>query len=103
MSMFEVVCKSHVFSRKTIENVSLTCLVLRVEPIGTLNRNLKPAPNSFRCHEFNFSLRILKRASVINHIFRGKFFLLDLRKTLITWYPGLYFANKAYPWTRVDE
>ena len=97
MSIFEVVCKKSCFSRKTMKNANLTCLVLRVGPTGTQNRNSRPSLNSFQRYESNGGLKIFKQASVRNHVFRGKLFLLNLNETLITWYPGFYFGNLAYP------
>ena len=102
--MFGFVCKNSRFSRKIMKNVSLIYLVLHIGLlIGTRNQELRPLPNLFQCHESNGGIRISKRASVRNHVSRGKLNCLDLREFSITLYLGLCFGNRAYPWTHVDE
>ena len=103
MPMFEVVCKNSCFSRKTVENVSLTMPLLRAGPTGTQNQNLRSLLNLFWCQEFNGGLKFGEQTSIENHVSRGKLNRLDLSKLSITWYLGLCFGNRAYPWIRVDE
>ena len=45
-------------------------LVLCGGPTGTWNQNLRPLLDSFQCHESNGGLKIDKRASFENHVFR---------------------------------
>ena len=103
LPMFGFVCKKLHFSRQTVEiaSLSLHCFAHRTNRY--LTPNPRSPPDSFWRHESNGELRISKWASVRNHVFRGKLFCLDLRETLITWYPWLYFGNRAYPWTFVEE
>ena len=81
-----------------MENASLivSCFACRANGDSKLKSETTPK-DSFQLQESNDSLRILKRASVRNHIFQSKHFCLDLRETLITWYSRLYFGNRAFP------
>ena len=72
MLMFGIVCSKSRFSRQLV-NCQFDCgLVLRAGPTGTRNQKLRPPIDSFRRHKLNGGLRILKRASVRNHISRGR-------------------------------
>ena len=72
MHMFGVVCSKSRFPRE-LRNCQFDCsLVLRAGPIGTQNQKMRPLMDLFQRHERNDDLRILKRAPVRNHIFRGK-------------------------------
>ena len=103
LPMFRVVWKRSRFSRKIMENASLIWLVLHTGRIGTRNQNPRPLSNSFWCHKSNSSLKISKQFFIRNHVSRGKLNHLDLHEFLITWYLGLCYGNRAYPWTRVNE
>ena len=86
-----------------MENVNLIVPRFACKANQDLKSNSIPFQDSFRQQESNGGLKISKQASVRNHVSRGKLFRIDLRETLITWYPGLCFGNQAYSWTRVDE
>ena len=103
MSIFDVVCSKLRFSRTTVKMPVYRCIVLRAGLTGTRNQKMRSRTDSFRRHERIGDLRILKRASIRNYIFRGKLTWLDFREISITYYPGLDFGNRAYPWTCVDE
>ena len=95
--------KKIMFFERNYRKYQFNCLILGVGPTGTWNQELRPPSDSFRRHKSNGGLRILKRVFVRNHIFPGTFFRLDLHETLITWYLGLYFGNRAYLLTHVDK
>ena len=76
---------------------------MHAKPTETQNQDPRPPPNLFRCYKSNDSPIFRKQVSVKNHVFRGKPNYLDLHEISITYYPGLYFGNRAYPWTHVDE
>ena len=88
--------KSHVF-KENYGKFQFNCTSFSVQGQPGLKIEIRDDSWTHRCHESNDGLRILKQASIINHIFRGKFFRLDLREILITFYPGLCFGNRAYP------
>ena len=103
MPIFGVVClKSH-FSRQLVNCQFDYYLVLRVGPIETWNQETRPPSDSFQRQESNEALRISKRASVRNHVSRGKLNRLELHEFSITWHPGLCFGNRVYFWTLVNE
>ena len=68
MPMFGVVCSKSRFLKQLVNSQFGCCLVLRTRPTGTRNKKSRPPTDSFRRHERNGGLRILKRDSVKNHV-----------------------------------
>ena len=82
--MFDVDYKKSYFSKQFVKLTIKICLILRVGPTGTWNQDLRPFSNSFQCYESNVGIKIGKRASIENYIFRGKPYYLDLREISVT-------------------
>ena len=72
MPMFGVVCSQSRFLRQFVNFQFEYYFVLFVGPTGTRNQKTRPPTDSFRCHKRDGGLRILKRASIKNHIFQSK-------------------------------
>ena len=70
--MFDIVCSKSRFSRQLVNCQFDYCLVLCAWPTGTRNQKMRPPTNSFRRYECIGDLKISKRASVRNHVFRDK-------------------------------
>ena len=84
MSIFEVVCKKVMFFKKNYGKCQFNCASFCVQDQLCLESRTETTADSFRCHKFNGGLKILKRASIRNYVFRGKLFCLNLRETLKT-------------------
>ena len=72
MLRFGVVYSKSRFTRQLVNCQFDCCLVLRAGSTEARNRKVNIPTNLFRRHERHGGLRILNRASVRNHISRGK-------------------------------
>ena len=82
MPMLGIVCSKLRFLRQLVNCQFDYCLVLRAGLIETRNQKTRPPMDSFRGHEHNGDLRILKQASIRNHVFRDKPLVLIYVKLL---------------------
>ena len=87
-------------SEITCYNVELSnwvCLDLRAGPTEAQNQKLRLPPNSFQYHESSSSLKILKRASIIKHIFWGKLVALFYVKIWFVHFSNSVLGNEHTP------